>query len=115
MLPLQTLPIAQIETIQAPADRAPEPNLQLAQDASMLLVPICFVAIWAGVVCIIADTWKINRKKVKNERPLAQLPCRKCQFFSNNPYVKCAVNPAVAMTPAAKECSDFRSRHAKEA
>lgn len=113
MLLSEKLPAAQIETIQAPADRAPAPSSQLAQDASLLLVPLCFIAIWAGVVCIIADTWKLNQKAVKTSRYQVQLPCKKCQFFSNNPYMKCAVNPCVAMTPAAKECPDFRSRNPK--
>ncbi len=112
IMPLSEKPlIAQTEIVQAPADRAPAASSSIAQDASLLLVPICFIAIWAGVVCIIADTWKLNRKELKTSRPLAQLPCKKCQFFSNNPYMKCAVNPHVAMTPAATDCSDYRSRN----
>ncbi|MBW4439785.1 MAG: hypothetical protein KME10_00840 [Plectolyngbya sp. WJT66-NPBG17] len=106
-------PVTRTEIVQAPADRAPTASSPIAQDASLLLVPICFMAIWAGVVCIIADTWKLNRKEVKTTRNLAQLPCKKCQFFSNNPYMKCAVNPHMAMTPDATDCSDFRSRSAK--
>lgn len=105
--------IAQTEIVQAPADRAPAASSSIAQDASLLLVPVCFIAIWAGVVCIIADTWKLNRKKVKSNHSLVQLPCKKCQFFSNNPYMKCAVNPHVAMTPAATDCADYRSRNSK--
>ncbi|MBD1823750.1 hypothetical protein H6F51_14780 [Cyanobacteria bacterium FACHB-DQ100] len=107
-------PLLRTEIVQPPADRATADS-QIVQDASLLLVPICFVAIWAGVVCIIADTWKLSRKEVKTNRQLAQYPCKKCQFFNNNPYMKCAVNPHSAMTPAAKDCLDFRSRHSKQA
>jgi len=114
-MPLSEKPlVAQTEIVQAPADRAPAASFSSAHDdISLLLVPLCFAAIWAGIVCIIADTWKLNRKEVKTSRPLTQLPCKKCQFFSNNPYMKCAVNPYVAMTPAANDCADFRSRDSK--
>lgn len=113
-MPLNEKPVlTRTEIVPAPADRAPAANPSIAQEASLLLVPICFIAIWAGVVCIIADTWKLNRKEVKNTRQLAQLPCKKCQYFSNNPYMKCAVNPYVAMTPAANDCAEFRSRNPK--
>lgn len=113
-MPLIETPIlAQTEIAPTPVDRAPATGSAIAQEASLILVPICFIAIWAGVVCVIADTWKLNRKEVKTTRQIAQLPCKKCQYFSNNPYMKCAVNPYVAMTPAANDCSEFRSRNPK--
>ncbi|MER3435248.1 MAG: hypothetical protein C4288_17985 [Leptolyngbya sp. ERB_1_1] len=113
-MPLSEKPlIAKTEIVQAPADSAPTASSGIVQDASLLLVPLCFIAIWAGVVCVIADTWKLNRKEIKTGRTLAQPPCKKCQFFSNNPYIKCAVNPHVAMTPAANDCAGFRSRNSK--
>jgi hypothetical protein len=37
-----------------------------------------------------------------------QIPCNKCHFFSNNPCLKCAVQPTIAMTKEAIGCSDFR-------
>jgi hypothetical protein len=40
----------------------------------------------------------------------SQVPCSKCRFFSNNPYLKCAVQPTIAMTKEAIGCSDFRLR-----
>ncbi|MGG6268808.1 hypothetical protein ACQ4M3_32485 [Leptolyngbya sp. AN03gr2] len=113
MPPLKQPIIARTEVPPSSSDRLPANDPSIAQEASLLLVPICFIAIWAGVVCIIADTWKLNRKEVKSTRSLAQLPCKKCQYFSNNPYMKCAVNPHVAMTPSANECTDFRSRNPK--
>lgn len=102
---------ATITSTQAPVDRSATPApTSIVQDAALLLIPICFVAVWAAVVCVIADTWKLNRKDMKTSKDIAQLPCKKCQFFSNNPYVKCAVNPCVAMTTAANECQDYRPR-----
>ncbi len=84
-----------------------------AQDAALLMIPLCFVAIWAAVVCVISNTWKPSRKEIESSRQTAQLPCKKCAYFSNNPYVKCAVNPHVAMTRSANDCGDFQSKDRK--
>ncbi|XGV96781.1 MAG: hypothetical protein ACAF41_29160 [Leptolyngbya sp. BL-A-14] len=36
-----------------------------------------------------------------------RVPCRRCAFFKNNPYLKCAIRPSDALTAKAIECSDF--------
>lgn len=41
--------------------------------------------------------------------PLRQVsPCKRCQFFHDNGYLKCAVHPARALTPEARNCQDYR-------
>jgi hypothetical protein len=85
------------------------------QDAALLMIPLCFVAIWAAVVCVISNTWKPGHKEVESSQYTTQLPCKKCRFFNNNPYVKCAVNPHIAMTKAANTCSDFQPKERKSA
>lgn len=91
----------------------PTPSASVPQDAALLLIPLCFVAIWAAVVCVISDSWKLSRKDVTTHKQAAQLPCKKCRFFSNNPYMKCAVNPYTAMTKAAMDCPDYLPRERK--
>ncbi len=95
-------------------DKPPEisdasPNV-VTSDVALLLVPIGFVAVWATLVCVISDTWKLNRRERNSLPSTAQLPCKKCRFFHNNPYVKCAVSPHLALTKDAANCSDFRPR-----
>jgi beta-lactamase regulating signal transducer with metallopeptidase domain len=34
-------------------------------------------------------------------------PCARCRYFNKNPYIKCAVNPAVVQKVDANDCSDF--------
>lgn len=107
----EAVPNSTVQITEAPADRPDTSSVSaVAHDAALLLIPICFVAIWAGVVCVISDTWKLSRKDMKTSKTIAQLPCKKCRFFSNNPYMKCAVNPYVAMTKAATECQEYRPR-----
>jgi hypothetical protein len=71
------------------------------------------VAIWAAAVCVISNTWKLSRKEMTTNKQLTQLPCKKCRFFNNNPYMKCAVNPHTAMTKAAMDCTDYLPREQK--
>jgi hypothetical protein len=100
---------AQVGNSTAVPDR-PTPSSSVPQDAALLLIPLCFVAIWAAVVCVISDTWKLSRKDMTTNKQIAQLPCKKCRFYNNNPYVKCAVNPHAAMTKEAMECQDYWPR-----
>lgn len=44
---------------------------------------------------------RLNRVKQVN------LPCKNCQFFSHNSYLKCAVNPADVMTKKATDCREY--------
>ncbi|MCU0533070.1 MAG: hypothetical protein MUD14_04130 [Hydrococcus sp. Prado102] len=37
----------------------------------------------------------------------SQVPCRKCRFFSSNPYLRCAVHPSIVLKAEAKDCSDY--------
>lgn len=106
-----TAPLAQSSVQEVPSEN-PSTNTSGAaiQDAALLLIPLCFVAIWAAVVCMISDTWKLNRKEMNQAKQLGQLPCKKCKFYNNNPYVKCAVNPSLALTKEAEDCGDYRPR-----
>lgn len=115
-LPIASKPIptqASVSDVPSNASDASSTNA-VAYDAALLLIPIGFVALWAAIVYVISDTWKLSRKNIAASKPGAQLPCKKCQFFNNNPYIKCAVNPEIALTKDAAECSDFRPRDRKQ-
>jgi hypothetical protein len=108
--PHEHSPIANIQIAQIPPEGTSTPSNSPQPDGGMVLIPLCFIAIWVGLIYVIADTWKYNQKSTRVSRELARLPCKKCQFFSNNHYMKCAVNPYVVMTSAANECQDYRSK-----
>jgi hypothetical protein len=44
---------------------------------------------------------------------LNQVPCMNCHFFTMNPYLKCAVNPATVLTKQAIDCPDYHPRDSK--
>jgi len=45
-----------------------------------------------------------SRKKRKVK---CLIPCTTCRFFSNNTYLKCAVQPTLVLTEQAKNCPDY--------
>jgi hypothetical protein len=75
-----------------------------------ILVPLCFLLAWTLIFvlgwtlgCAIRDT--ANRAKLMHE-----IPCTNCQFFTNDHRLKCTVNPVIANTEKAIDCSDYSPR-----
>ncbi len=111
--PADSLILAQSSLTESRPLSASQSTAIVTQDAALLIIPLGFVAIWAAVVCVLSNTWKPSRKETENSKHTAQLPCKKCVYFNNNPYIKCAANPHIAMTKAAKDCGDFHLRDSK--
>ena len=42
------------------------------------------------------------------------IPCRECQFFHHNAYLKCAVNPSKVLQLEAIECKDYTPQTRKK-
>lgn len=55
----------------------------------------------------------VDNKIVFNINSLNKLPCQNCDFFCSNNYLKCAVQPSMVMTEAAKNCSDYSPKNSK--
>jgi hypothetical protein len=43
-------------------------------------------------------------------RSTSRIPCRRCQFYSHNPHLQCAVHPLRVFTPDAVHCSDYHPK-----
>jgi hypothetical protein len=59
---------------------------------------------------------KCSSRKYKTDyrnsfRTISQIPCKKCQYFSNNPYLKCAIRPLTVMSEEALDCPDYCPRY----
>ena len=48
------------------------------------------------------------RDAIAQARTMHQIPCTKCRFFTGDYRLKCTVNPSVANTEQAIDCSDYR-------
>jgi len=84
---------------------------------AVFLAHISFMIIWGLVLFIFSYASKAvqdsaqnavqDKDEIVNLKHLQQHPCKKCQFFNNNHYLKCAVQPAIALTQEALNCSDY--------
>lgn len=72
------------------------------------LLPVCFLILWAiAIFVFLRFTPHRSKQTVCTVR--GQIPCTNCRFFTNNPYLKCAVRPSTALTKQAIDCSDYQA------
>ena len=82
-------------------------NIQIP-DLALSLAPLGFIFVWAMFLLLFHKirTNTDDRVCVKS-KILQKVPCKKCQFFANNHYLKCAVKPDNVMTEKAIDCSEY--------
>ncbi|MEH1863455.1 MAG: hypothetical protein V7K69_00190 [Nostoc sp.] len=84
---------------------------------AVFLAHISFMIVWAIVVYLVSSVCKAledppenavqDKDEIVSIKYVEQHPCKSCHFFNNNFYLKCAVNPATALTKEALNCSDY--------
>ncbi|MBE9200222.1 MULTISPECIES: hypothetical protein [unclassified Nodularia (in: cyanobacteria)] len=75
-----------------------------------LLVPICFIAAWTVIILLVWSLWVAARDSVSTAKQMHQIPCAKCQFFTDNYRLKCTVHPSTASTEEAINCCDYQPK-----
>ncbi len=73
----------------------------------IFLLPLCSVIIWAILIFRLSNICNVARDKMVGVNYCYQVPCKNCRFFTNSPYLKCAVHPSIALTKQAVNCSDY--------
>ncbi|MGK7934315.1 MAG: hypothetical protein AB4206_00670 [Xenococcaceae cyanobacterium] len=63
-----------------------------------LLLTVCIWSLFSFVIDAIARAKQMHR-----------IPCTQCRFFTNNYTLKCTVNPHIANTEKAIDCSDYQN------
>ena len=89
------------------------PQSNVSSDGATSLIPVGFIAVWTIIIVVYFIVSKATREIVRDVSASlypANVPCRHCRFFNNNPYLKCTVRPTTAMTGEAIDCSDFQNR-----
>lgn len=82
-------------------------NIQIP-DLALSLAPLGFIFIWAIFLLIFHKLRNNTDDKIYlNGKILQKLPCKKCQFFANNHYLKCAVKPDTVLTEKAMNCGEY--------
>jgi len=70
------------------------------------------VSLFIGLLILLSLIPKIGGKVqngfMRNFNSQMKSPCTRCEFFSNNPYIKCAAQPIIVLTEQATDCPDYR-------
>jgi hypothetical protein len=75
----------------------------------MMIIYICRFLAWSITLIAGITLYQIGKRGIDNIRKLHQIPCSRCQYFTDSYYVKCTVNPKLANTELAINCHDFVS------
>jgi hypothetical protein len=85
-----------------------KPDVYNVPDLAISLTPISFVFSW--VVFLLTLRYirtRLDDKMVFTINNLHKVPCKNCRFFSNNHYLKCAVQPSIVLTEEAIDCCEY--------
>jgi hypothetical protein len=82
-------------------------------DVVLLEPSINFIMGWAILCLMVSIILMAARAEIIALERLHQVSCINCQFFSKNPYLKCAVHPCIALTEKANNCSDYLPQERK--
>ncbi|MEH2434005.1 MAG: hypothetical protein V7K25_07085 [Nostoc sp.] len=97
-------------------DRDIKPHDEDISFLAVFLAHISFIIVWGTFVFLVSYVSKAVQKAAQDKdeivsiKHLDQHPCKNCQFFNNNHYLKCAVQPSAALTKEALNCSDYKPK-----
>lgn len=74
------------------------------------IVPICFVSAWVIMMLTVWSLWSTVQDTARRTRQLHRIPCSQCLYFTNSYHLKCTVHPAIALSEAAIDCKDYKSK-----
>lgn len=104
--------VIQTKTLQeVKSDTVRDPNLPHFNNSNllMLLGPLGFITGWTILFLMLSKIGIAARDEIFfTIKRFQRVPCRNCQYFSNNPYLKCAVNPGAVLTEEALKCSEYQ-------
>ncbi|MEH2164121.1 MAG: hypothetical protein V7K38_24485 [Nostoc sp.] len=83
-------------------------------DVAVSLSPVGFIIGWIAFFVIMQKIRAfLDNKMSFSVKNLHKLPCQNCRFYSNNHYLKCAVNPSIVLTEEAMNCSEYSPSNKK--
>ncbi|MEO1067650.1 MAG: hypothetical protein AAFW95_00790 [Cyanobacteria bacterium J06638_6] len=75
--------------------------------AAMVLAVVVPLGIWALVLMFVLAILLAVSDGLRRLERLHQVPCFRCRYYTNSPYLKCPVRPIEAGSEAALYCNDY--------
>ncbi|MEC4816105.1 MAG: hypothetical protein SAK29_22960 [Scytonema sp. PMC 1069.18] len=104
--------VVEVELVQARPDVTPPYSKRVVENSNtlnaiMFLLPFSLITFWLLIAFKLLNTLNSANNKIATFNILTKVPCRNCQYFANNPFLKCAVRPDTALTEEAMNCPDY--------
>ncbi|MBD2494922.1 hypothetical protein BCD64_06465 [Nostoc sp. MBR 210] len=77
-----------------------------------MAIILCALSAWTIMVLLFWSVWTTLEKGIIFLWRLHQIPCHKCEFFTNDYRLKCTVHPKKACSEQAISCLDFEPKTA---
>ena len=91
-----------------------QPDALNIHDIALTLSPIALLFSWVLFFLILQKIRTfLDNKMVFAVKGSHKVPCKNCRFYSNNHYLKCAVQPSLVLTEEAKDCPEYSPRNGK--
>lgn len=75
------------------------------------MLTICFACLWVSMILIfLISALQALKHGMTHLKRLHQVPCSKCDFFTNDYRLKCTVHPLKSCTEQAINCIDFEPK-----
>ncbi len=75
------------------------------------MIAIFFISFWLFLMIVFSFTVvRAFKKGAEQLKKLHQIPCYKCDFFTNDYRLKCTVHPTIACSEEALGCTDFEAK-----
>lgn len=75
----------------------------------LFVVPLLFLFIFSVAFLKQSNIIQALYHRIVALKLSTQIPCFKCQFFKQNQYLQCAVQPCLVLSKEAIHCPDFQS------
>ncbi|MFZ9736917.1 MAG: hypothetical protein ACO3EZ_02795 [Prochlorotrichaceae cyanobacterium] len=76
----------------------------------MTIWQVCFMLLVWGMLGHLALSYLRGfLRGIATLQRLHQIPCSRCRFFSRSPYLKCPVQPTIALSEQAIGCRDYET------
>ncbi len=94
-------------TIQ-PSDSLPpsQQRIKTLPDSDTAFLMISFV-IFSTIAALIYTCTSKQKQHFSSFKPPPKTLCHRCQYFSDNHYLKCALHTETALTEQAVDCRDY--------
>ncbi|MBW4624793.1 MAG: hypothetical protein KME49_04585 [Brasilonema octagenarum HA4186-MV1] len=103
--------LIEIQLVRAEPQITPSHGTKQQQTATpdkiLFWLPFSLITFLMIVAFRLSNARKVTQHRSTSAKTLDLVPCKKCQYFKNNPYLKCAIHPTTALTEEAINCSDY--------